>query len=105
LQYRGEIRIDESKIMRAVLNLGRNAADAMPEGGKFTIGASIDSTTDPDNKTLVLTFADTGTGIDPALHASIFDSFVTHGKAGGTGLGLAVVQKIVHDHHGSISFE
>ena len=105
LKYRGEVRIDETKIMRAILNLGRNAADAMPDGGKFTIGASIDSTTDPDNQALVLTFSDTGTGIDPALHANIFDSFVTHGKTGGTGLGLAVVQKIVHDHHGTISFE
>lgn len=105
LKYRGEIRIDESKIIRAILNLARNAADAMPDGGTFTIGASIDSTTDPDNKALVLTFADTGSGIDPALQGRIFESFVTHGKANGTGLGLAVVQKIVHDHHGTISFE
>ncbi len=105
LHYRDEIRIDESKIIRAILNLARNAADAMPDGGTFTIGASVDSTTDPDHKSLVLTFSDTGFGISPALQGRIFDSFVTHGKSDGTGLGLAVVQKIVDDHHGTISFE
>lgn len=105
LQYRGDIRIDESKMIRAILNLARNAADAMPDGGTFTIGAMIDEDSDPENKALVLTFSDTGSGIDPALQGKIFDSFVTHGKTDGTGLGLAVVQKIVDDHHGTISFQ
>ncbi len=99
LRYRGEIRIDESKIMRAILNLARNAADAMPDGGTFTIGAEL------ENKTLVLRFQDTGSGIDAALHDTLFDSFVTQGKNHGTGLGLAIVQKIVRDHQGEISFE
>ncbi|RAL20212.1 hypothetical protein DL240_17675 [Lujinxingia litoralis] len=99
LKYRGEVRMDVVKMKRAILNLARNAADAMPRGGRFTIAVDRQ-----DDHTL-WRFSDTGTGIPPEIRDHLFESFVTQGKADGTGLGLAVVKKIVSDHGGSIDVE
>ena len=92
------VYFDENKIMRLVHNLARNAAQAMPKGGNFTIGSQV------TNDTLVLEFKDDGPGIPAELQASIFDPFTTHGKKEGTGLGLAIVKKIVDEHQGAIEF-
>ena len=99
LKYRGEVRIDVVKMKRAILNLARNAADAMPEGGRFTIGV------DRQDDQVIWRFSDTGQGIPPEIRDHLFESFVTQGKQDGTGLGLAVVKKIVSDHGGTITFE
>ncbi len=101
LNYRGEALLDPVKMKRAMLNLARNAIEAMPEGGHFRIG--VDLHEDGDN--LCLTFRDTGQGIPPEIQDHIFESFVTRGKSDGTGLGLAVVKKIVDEHGGSVRFE
>jgi signal transduction histidine kinase len=101
LKYRGEAWIDAVKMNRAILNLARNAADAMPGGGRFSL--SVDH--DQDSGELVFAFADTGKGIPLEIRDHVFESFVTEGKAEGTGLGLAVVKKIVDDHEGRIFFE
>ncbi|MBA2664905.1 MAG: GAF domain-containing protein [Bradymonadaceae bacterium] len=100
LKYRGEARLDTVKMKRAILNLARNAADAMPDGGVFRIGTELDG-----DDQLVFSFGDTGIGIPTAIYDSLFESFVTEGKPQGTGLGLAVVKKIVDDHAGTITFE
>lgn len=99
LNYRGEALLDPVKMKRAMLNLARNAIEAMPEGGQFRI------TVDTDDDHLCLTFEDTGPGIAPEIQDHIFESFVTRGKSDGTGLGLAVVKKIVDEHGGRIHFE
>lgn len=103
LDYRNEARIDEVKIKRAILNLARNAAEAMaPQGGgRFTIRVQEDRAHDE----LVMLLSDTGPGIPEEIRDSLFESFVTRGKKDGTGLGLAIVQKIVDEHQGRISFE
>jgi nitrogen-specific signal transduction histidine kinase len=49
--------------------------------------------------------ADNGTGVPPAIAATLFDPFVSLGKPNGTGLGLAIVNKIVQDHGGSVTLE
>lgn len=102
IKYRNEVKIDEVKIKRAILNLARNAAEAMiPQGGgTFT----IDLHQDKERHELVLGLSDTGPGIPAEIQDSLFESFVTQGKKDGTGLGLAIVQKIVDEHHGHISF-
>ena len=46
---------------------------------------------------------DTGSGIPDEIRERIFDPFVTHGKTHGTDLGLAVVRRIVEEHHGDVS--
>lgn len=103
VQEKGTARFDEGKVLRAVHNLARNAAEAMAAGGggKFVIKVTRDKT----DRALVVTFSDTGPGIPKEIEHRLFQSFVTSGKRGGTGLGLAIVKKIADEHGGSISVQ
>jgi signal transduction histidine kinase len=102
VQERGTARFDEGKILRAVHNLARNAAEAMgDQGGKFVIKV----TRDKHDGALVMSFSDTGPGIPKGIEHRLFQSFVTSGKQGGTGLGLAIVKKIVDEHAGTITVQ
>ena len=100
--YTGSAHFDAGKMKRAVLNLARNAADAMPDGGTFTLGVGLDP---DDEERLCFRFSDTGCGVPEEIRESLFDSFVTRDKTHGTGLGLAIVKKIVDEHEGTISFD
>lgn len=99
MPYRGAAFFDEKKFRRVFHNIARNAVQAMPDGGKFTITVAAG-----DDK-LVLTFADTGVGVPEELTGSLFEAFATAGKPDGTGLGLAIVKKIVEEHHGTIEYD
>ena len=102
VQERGTARFDESKMLRVVHNLARNAAEAMGDkGGKFVIKV----TRDKEDGALVVSFSDTGPGIPKSIEHRLFQSFVTGGKTGGTGLGLAIVKKIAEEHGGSITVQ
>jgi len=98
-KYRGIARFDEVKLKRVFANLARNAADAMPHGGRLHVSTASDD----DN--LVFTFKDTGQGVPREIQGRLFESFVTRGKKNGTGLGLAIVKKIVDEHGGSIDYD
>lgn len=92
-------KFDEQKILRVIHNLSRNAAEAMGEkGGRFTIKVSRDT-----HGALVITFADTGPGIPKEIEHRLFQSFVTSGKKGGTGLAFAIVKRIAEEHGGSVT--
>ncbi len=99
LQYRGTARFDENKMRRVFHNIARNAAEAMPQGGTFSV------TVGKDERGLLLKFSDTGTGVPAEIEDRLFESFATAGKKGGTGLGLAVVKKIIDEHRGQINFD
>ncbi len=99
LGYDGVAHFDELKLFRAIHNLARNAVQAMPDGGRFTIG--IHSHGDD----LLLSFADNGPGIPDAMRGRLFTAFATSGKRDGTGLGLAMVKKIVDEHGGVVRCE
>lgn len=86
---------DAKQLKQACLNLILNAIDAMPEGGRLTLGIR----TADDNT--VISIADTGQGIAADMIERIFTPFVTT-KASGTGLGLAKVYSIMESHDGSI---
>jgi len=105
---------DPTQVNQVIVNLAVNSRDAMPHGGQLVVstdvvdgrvlrekfGAAIDS------QYVVLSVADTGTGIDEATRLRMFDPFFTTKGAGkGTGLGLAVVHGIVTNHHGFIDVE
>lgn len=90
--------LDPDRITQALINLYINAIQAMPEGGILTITAS-----DRRNGA-VITVADTGIGLSNERVAKIFDPYFTT-KNTGTGLGLAVVQKVVEAHGGSIEIQ
>ena len=98
LQDNGSARFDENKLKRVITNVARNAAEAMPDGGHFTLKVLREKTE------LVLRMSDTGPGMSPELEAHAFESFVTEGKPGGSGLGLAIVKRIVEAHGGRVAF-
>ncbi len=86
--------VDPAELELAVINLAVNAKDAMPEGGQLTLSArnAAPAEIDITGDFVVLTVADTGTGIDPELTDRIFEPFFTTKPAGqGTGLGLSQV--------------
>lgn len=96
----GTIRLDRAKVKRAILNLARNAAEAMPDGGTVTIRLRR-----TEDGVLEFEVEDTGEGIPPEIRDTLFDSFVTQGKSHGTGLGLAIVRKAIEDLDGTVDFE
>ena len=88
---------DFKKLDRVFYNLLQNACEAASsESGKVEVTAM-----GLDNQ-VEISILDNGPGIPEAVREDIFQPFVTCGKEGGTGLGLAVVQKIVRDHGGTI---
>jgi signal transduction histidine kinase len=104
LADKGTARFDQNKITRALHNLARNAIEVMAEkGGKLTLRVSREKKRGV--QALVIDVIDTGPGIPKAIEARLFQSFVTAGKKGGTGLGLAMVKKIAHEHGGAIRFK
>lgn len=91
-------RFDPEKIKQALLNITRNALEAMPDGGEINIATSADA----DHA--IITISDTGPGIREADLPLIFEPFFTR-KGAGTGLGLSITQRIVEEHHGQIFVE
>ncbi|HEY3489244.1 MAG TPA: ATP-binding protein [Candidatus Deferrimicrobiaceae bacterium] len=88
---------DPVQVEQVLMNLVTNAADAMPAGGKITLE------TRGREGHVILSVADTGTGMDEATQDKIFDPFFTTKEVGkGTGLGLAMVYGIVRQHKGTI---
>jgi PAS domain S-box-containing protein len=98
----GEVSGDDALLRQAILNLARNAAEAAsgnPAGGRVTIRGEVDRSGLLQGLRIYIT--DNGPGIPAEDLTKIFVPFYTT-KANGTGLGLAVVQKIVVQHGGSI---
>ena len=87
---------NRNSLEQVILNIFKNALQAMPDGGQLTIEAYRSP------KTVVVTIADTGPGIRPEDRERIFEPFHTT-KPRGTGLGLAVCRKIVAEHGGTIT--
>jgi two-component system cell cycle sensor histidine kinase/response regulator CckA len=101
------IRIDPGQLEQVILNLAVNARDAMPLGGLLHIStsnaASQDSPLTGEERSITLSVADTGCGMDEATQARIFEPFFTTKEQGkGTGLGLASVYGIVNQSGGQI---
>ena len=87
--------IDSDKIKQALLNLVKNAGEAMPQGGRITIDAFM------AGDVVIVEITDTGEGIP--LDIDAFEPFMTTKKEG-TGVGLVIVRQIVTAHDGKISY-
>ncbi|UHQ20177.1 ATP-binding protein [Lysobacter sp. KIS68-7] len=92
------VRMDRGQFELMALNIAANARDAMPEGGRFIVGAQR-----AQDGTIELTFGDTGCGMPESVRMRAFEPFYTTKSMGsGTGLGLAVTQDLVREMGGSI---
>lgn len=87
---------DKVKLQEVILNLLKNAKDAVPSDGTIRLSASA------NENQLTICISDNGCGIPSEHLESIFDAFVTH-KSGGTGLGLSIAKRVVEAHKGTIS--
>ena len=104
---------NRDSLIQAFLNLVKNAAEAVPTpGGEIQISTAyrhgvrlaVSGTDARLHLPLVVEVADNGEGIPEDLRPHLFDPFVTS-KHNGTGLGLALVAKVIDDHGGVIEFE
>ena len=95
--------IDTDRMHRVMLNLVSNARDAMVNAETVAPRVVIHLT--ERNNRIVVAVADNGPGIPVSIRANLFEPFVTEGKSEGTGLGMAIVQRIVAAHEGEIRFD
>jgi len=96
---------DTKQIQQVFINLLKNAADAIETRGTITISTYIETDSKYNKGDYVTTsIADTGKGIPPEDLSKIFNPFFTR-KPDGTGLGLPITQRIIHQHNGVIDVE
>jgi two-component system, cell cycle sensor histidine kinase and response regulator CckA len=109
------VKADRNQLRQALLNLVVNARDAMPDGGKLriSIGSTANNGRTPKNDVAAehatfasVTVSDTGIGMNPNPRSRIFEPRFTAKKADqGSGLGLTIVQDIVHAHGGRVEVQ
>jgi len=89
--------VKSSTLYHVVLNLVKNAVEAMPDGGRVTVSARAEP------QGLVVEVADTGPGIPPEALAKVFEPFYSHkAKGKGTGLGLVISKDLVEKQGGTL---
>ena len=91
-------KLDYQQLKQVLINLIKNASEAMPQGGRITVAVLRQP---PDLKIAV---ADTGEGMAPDVADNIFTPYFTT-KSKGSGLGLAISRNIVRAHNGDIEVE
>ena len=90
------VLVDKDLARQALLNIIRNALQAMPDGGTLTVQ------TYGDEDSFRLEIIDTGAGMEEGVRARIFDGFFST-RPGGTGIGLALTRQIIQLHGGDVS--
>jgi signal transduction histidine kinase len=89
--------VDPELMRNCLCNFISNGAQAMPDGGKITLGAGLD----PEAGVFLLTFSDEGVGIEPQDLEKVFQPYFTT-KEAGIGLGLAITERIIKEHGGAL---
>ena len=90
-----KVSADRVRLEQVLLNVLINALEAMPDGGAVSVAASA------DGESVIIEISDTGSGVPEDLREKIFDPYFTT-KSGGTGLGLALCDKIIRQHNGEL---
>jgi signal transduction histidine kinase len=92
------LAFDPGQIRQVLINLFKNALEAMPEGGELAVTVEV------QGDYLVVAISDTGSGITPEDLQNLFTPFFTT-KQEGTGLGLTIVRGLISQHQGDISID
>ncbi|HMV41674.1 MAG TPA: sensor histidine kinase [Leptospiraceae bacterium] len=115
IEYEGFAQIDKGRMRRVIVNLAKNAIEAMQDGSKkYKFKIRVESI--PQNpplgnagvsarEGLTISLTDNGSGIPESVQTRIFQAFATEGKANGTGLGLFMCKMIVEAHNGRLTYE
>lgn len=90
------VMLDQQLLRQAIVNLIKNAYEAMQETGTVKINVTF------SDNWLRIAIVDSGGGLDPAMAESVFEPFITS-KTGGSGLGLSITQKIIESHQGMLT--
>ena len=93
-----QFRFDPEKIRQALINILKNALEVLDSGGTITI------TTGCHDTTVTIAIHDNGPGIEQQDLPLIFEPYFTR-KGAGTGLGLSITQRIIAEHHGTLTVE
>jgi signal transduction histidine kinase len=97
------VNADPHQIQQVLLNLVLNAIDAQPNGGRVWIRLQASALSENETQVAILV-GDSGPGIDSRVIDRIFEPFFST-KETGTGIGLAICQRIVEEHEGQITAE
>jgi len=101
------VNADPARLHQILWNIVKNAAKFTPEGGTISIATSNGSATDGESIPLLITIADNGIGMTPAVLAKLFSPFQQaephNARYGGLGLGMAIAKALVDVHEGTIS--
>lgn len=92
------VHFDEGKIRRVLMNLIKNAAEAINIEGEIKIAASMSA------GWLQISVIDNGPGVPLKIRDELFQPFVTDGRVNGTGLGLPICKKLVSEHKGRLEY-
>ena len=93
-----QLRIDRDEVHRVLMNLCRNAVQAMPDGGRLEFAERAAER----NEFYVIDVTDTGGGLPQAVIKRLFEPFAFSSQAGGSGLGLAIALEIMKRHGGDL---
>ena len=102
LKYKGMVLFDPEKVRRVIVNLAKNALEAMYDRKrKYTFTVHSEKV----NEKLYLSFEDNGPGLPDSVQERIFQTFATEGKVNGTGIGLYMAKWTMDTHGGEINYK
>jgi signal transduction histidine kinase len=102
LKYKGKVFFDPEKVRRVIVNLAKNALEAMYDNKrKYTFTVHSEKI----NQKLHLSFEDNGPGLPESVQERIFQTFATEGKVNGTGIGLYMAKWTMDTHKGEIQYK
>ncbi|SCY07317.1 sensor histidine kinase [Microvirga guangxiensis] len=96
---------DKDQLSRVLVNLVRNAVQALSQAGASEGEPCIDVTARRDGNTVTILVEDNGPGIPDRVKADLFTPFQSSARKGGTGLGLTIVAELIQLHGGTISLD
>ena len=103
LRSNDEVLCLDGEIRQVLSNLVDNATDSMAMGGRLLLRSRTGTDWRTGRQGLIITVADTGTGMDKATRSKVFEAFFTTKGIGGTGLGLWISEEIVLRHEGRMT--